>query len=209
MELSVKKDIFIKLNRAVINCSKCRLCKTRINAVPGEGSLNAKLVFVGEAPGAQEDSEGRPFVGRSGMLLNDFLLKIGLSRQQVWIGNVIKCRPPENRDPMVDELRACTPYIQSQLDLIEPKIVATLGRIAMNYFLPNAKISTAHGKPFKYKNKIIFPIYHPAAALRNPNLKEVMYKDFLILKELLNKETKDIKLEGEKVVAEADEISLF
>lgn len=209
MDLSVKKDIFIKMNRAVTTCTKCRLCKNRKYSVPGEGSLNAQVVFVGEAPGAQEDEQGRPFVGRSGMLLNEMLLKIGLSRQKVWIGNVIKCRPPDNRDPMVDELRACTPYIESQIDIIDPKIVVTLGRIAMNYYLPNAKIAIAHGKAYKYKSRIIFPIYHPAAALRSTTLKEVLYKDFLKLSDLLKTENKNIKFEGEKASLKDDEISLF
>ena len=209
MDLSVKKDIFIKMNRAITTCTKCRLCKSRKNSVPGEGSLKANVVFVGEAPGAQEDDQGRPFVGRSGMLLNEMLLKIGLSRQKVWIGNVIKCRPPENRDPMVDELRACTPYIETQVDIIDPKIVVTLGRIAMNYYLPNAKIATSHGKPYKYKSRIIFPVYHPAAALRSTTLKEVLYKDFLRLSELLKTEYKNIKFEGENASVKDDEISLF
>ncbi len=209
MDLVSKKDIFVKMNKAVTTCTKCRLCKSRKNAVPGEGSLNAQIVFVGEAPGQQEDEQGRPFVGRSGMLLNEMLMKIGLSRRDVWIGNVIKCRPPENRDPMVDELRACTPYIESQVDLIDPKVVVTLGRIALDYFLPDVKIGEAHGKPYRYKTKIIFPLYHPAAALRNPTLKDVLQKDFYKLKELLNLDLKEIKFEGEKVKVEDDLISLF
>jgi DNA polymerase len=105
MEFAAKKDLFIKLNSAVINCSKCRLCKNRINAVVGEGSINAQVVFIGEAPGAKEDELGRPFVGRSGVLLNELLAKIGLSRRDIWVGNIIKCRPPDNRDPMVDDRR--------------------------------------------------------------------------------------------------------
>ena len=144
-----------------------------------------------------------------GMLLNEMLLKIGLSRRDVWIGNVIKCRPPENRDPMVDELRSCTPYIESQIDLIDPKVVVTLGRIALDYFLPNVKIGEAHGKPYRYKTKIIFPLYHPAAALRNPTLKDVLQKDFYKLKELLNLNLKEIKFEGEKINVDEDVISLF
>lgn len=209
MDLVSKKDIFVKMNKAVTTCTKCRLCKGRKNAVPGEGSLNAQIVFVGEAPGQQEDDQGRPFVGRSGMLLNEMLLKIGLSRREVWIGNVIKCRPPENRDPMVDELRACKPYIESQVDLIDPKVVVTLGRIALDYFVPNVKIGEAHGKPYKYKTKVVFPLYHPAAALRNPALKEVLYRDFLKLKDLLTTDNKNIKFEGQKKNVDDDAISLF
>ncbi|MBP7859600.1 uracil-DNA glycosylase [Patescibacteria group bacterium] len=189
MDSITKKDIFVKMNRAIVSCKKCRLCQTRKNAVSGEGNINAKVVFVGEAPGQQEDDQGRPFVGRSGMLLNELMAQIGLNRGVVWIGNVIKCRPPENRDPMVDEIRACKPFLERQISIINPKIIVTLGRFAMEYFLPNEKISNAHGKAYKIKSILLVPLYHPAAALRNPIIKQVLVKDFQFVKKILeNKE---------------------
>lgn len=208
MDLKTKKEIYTKMNQAIVTCTKCRLCRNRKNAVPGEGSLNSDVVFIGEAPGANEDQQARPFVGRSGMLLNELLLKIGLSRKTVWIGNVVKCRPPENRDPMVDELRACKPYLDKQIELIDPKVIVTLGRFAMEYFLPGEKIAKAHGNLFKVKGKLIYPIYHPAAALRNGTIKDILTKDFYNLKKILKGESDSLaNLDlGDK---DSDQPSLF
>lgn len=209
MDFTAKKDIIIKINSAVIGCSKCRLCKGRKNAVPGEGNINADIVFIGEAPGAREDELGRPFVGRSGDLLNELLLGIGLSRRDVWIGNVVKCRPPENRDPMVDEIRACRPYLEKQIDLIDPKVIVTLGRFAMEYFIPNYKIAEAHGKPFKLKTRLVYPLYHPAAALRNGTIRQILKKEFATLKNLINKDISTIDFVNVNKQDQEDEISLF
>ncbi len=210
MDTKAKRDIFIKINEAVHNCKKCRLHRYRTNAVPGEGNINADIAFVGEAPGAREDALGRPFVGRSGMMLEELLKKVGLSRRDVWIGNVIKCRPPENRDPMVDEIRACSPYLEKQLELINPKVIVTLGRFAMDFFLPKAKISEVHGKPYRVRSFVIYPLYHPAAALRNGNLKAVLTKDFLNLKKVLVMKKNEIPFFGEeKKEEEEDQPSLF
>jgi DNA polymerase len=210
MDFTAKKDVFLKINTAVIKCSKCRLCKNRKNAVPGEGNINADIVFIGEAPGAKEDELGRPFVGRSGMMLNELLQKIGLTRRDVWIGNVIKCRPPENRDPMVDEIRACRPYLDKQIELIDPKIVVTLGRFAMDYFLPGEKIANAHGNPYMLKTRVVYPLYHPAAALRNGTIKQVLIKDFINLKKILNTDFSSINFVNATASnKDEDEIALF
>jgi len=210
MNLEQKKEILIKMNRAINSCPKCRLCKSRTNAVPGEGNINAKIIFIGEAPGRDEDKAGRPFVGRSGKLLDELLAKIRLSRRDVWIGNVLKCRPPENRDPLNDEILACRPYLYKQIDLIKPKIVVTVGKYAMEYFLPKQKISEAHGKPFKLKNLIIYPIYHPAAALRNGKVKEILTRDFRNIVNVLEQNKETIETAKHLIVEKDNEIkSLF
>lgn len=169
----------------------CRLHKGRIQAVPGFGNPNAKLAFIGEAPGKKEDEEGLPFIGQSGKLLDFMLSEINMERKDVWIGNIIKCRPPENRDPFPDEIETCKPYLTKQIELLNPKVIATLGRFSMNYFLPEAKISLVHGQPQKLKlsgnSFILYPLYHPAAGLRNGKMKKALLEDFLKLPKLLNK----------------------
>ncbi len=140
------------------------------NLVFGEGAPNADVCFVGEAPGFYEDREGRPFVGRAGKLLDKLIEDVGWKREDVYITNIVKRRPPENRDPMPDEIAAFAPYLSQQLDAIDPKIIVPLGRFAMNYFLPTAKISKDQGKLFWWGQKLIIPMYHPAAALRSTNV---------------------------------------
>ena len=173
-----KKSQLEQIAANVRNCKKCRLCETAKNAVPGEGDLDAEIVFIGEAPGATEDETGRPFVGRAGRLLDKLLHDIGMTRENVWIGNVIKHRPPENRDPLPDEITACMPYLTMQLALIKPKLVVTLGRYAMNYFHKDGKISRDHGCSIKQGNYSVYPLYHPAAALRNPSVARELVVDF-------------------------------
>jgi DNA polymerase len=168
-----------KIEDQVRICEKCRLCKTAKNAVPGEGNINSKIVFVGEAPGATEDDTGRPFVGRAGKLLESLLVQIGYKREDIWIGNIIKHRPPENRDPLPDEIEACQPYLKLQLETINPKLVITLGRFAMNYFYPDGKMTRDHGSLLKAQGMSIYPVYHPAAALRNPDFASGLKADFL------------------------------
>lgn len=210
MQVEHKRDLFIKINKAVTTCSQCRLCRGRLNAVPGEGNISAQIVFVGEAPGAEEDKMGRPFVGKSGMLLNELIRKTGFNRRQVWIGNMVKCRPPENRDPMVDEIRACVPYLNRQIALIKPRVIVTLGRVAMEYYLPGKKISDEHGHPYRVKNSIVFPVYHPSAALRNPTIKNILIEDFSKIPLLLNKEINTVPFfEGKNKKGTDDRISLF
>lgn len=178
-----------KIADKISSCEKCRLYKTAKKAVPGEGNVNADIVFVGEAPGATEDKTGRPFVGRAGKLLEEMLNSIGLKRTDVWIGNIIKHRPPNNRNPQPDEIRACTPYLTVQLKTINPKLVITLGRFAMEYFYKSGKISRDHGNLITTKEGVhVYPVYHPAAALRNGNFRQALEEDFeripLILKQI-------------------------
>ncbi len=184
--ISDKKSRLDQLEANIKICTKCQLCQTATNAVPGEGNFDAELVFVGEAPGAQEDLTGRPFVGRAGKLLEKMLEQIGTSRSDVWIGNIVKHRPPENRDPLPDEVKACSPYLAMQLEIIQPKLVVTLGRYALYHFYPDGKISRDHGQIIKVGKFSVYPVYHPAAALRNPEFAKALVADFKRIPELLS-----------------------
>ncbi len=167
----------------VRECTKCRLHETRMKAVPGEGDPSTEVVFVGEGPGSNEDQQGRPFVGRAGALLERMLSSIGWRREQVFITNIVKCRPPGNRDPEPDEVAACAPYLHRQLEALDPAVIVTLGRHSMGRFMPGARISQAHGtaRPAKpttgAANALIFAMYHPAAALRTPAIERESYED--------------------------------
>lgn len=176
-----------KISKEISACTKCELCKSAIQAVPGSGNPNAKIVFIGEAPGFYEDQQGVPFVGRSGKLLDFLLGQIKLSRDDVWIGNIIKHRPPDNRDPSPDEISTCKAFLTRQLEAINPKVIITLGRFSMNYFLPNATISLAHGKPHQLGKYTLYPLYHPAAGLRNPSMKRQLIEDFLKIPDIIEK----------------------
>lgn len=155
------------------------------NLVFGEGDPDAHVMFIGEAPGAKEDQLGRPFVGRSGQLLDRSLEMICIKRPQVYISNIVKRRPPENRDPTPDEIAAYAPYLARQIDLIAPQIIATLGRFSMNFFLPEGKISRDHGQIFAHSGRTIFPLFHPAAALRGTATLKLFESDFLKLRQIL------------------------
>lgn len=183
--MSPKETLLEQISNQIKNCNSCRLCKMRANAVPGAGHPNAKIVFIGEAPGFNEDRRGLPFVGKAGGLLEKLLHSLGLTRDQVWIGNIIKCRPPDNRDPLVDEIRACKPYLEAQIRAINPRMVVALGRFAMNHYLPDAKISKDHGVPKMLAGKVIYSIYHPAAALRSERVLSVLREDFLAIPKIL------------------------
>ena len=159
----------------------------KANLVFGAGGPDAVVVFVGEAPGFYEDREMRPFVGRAGQLLNKLLANLGWKRESVYITNIVKRRPPENRDPLPEEIEAYKPYLKQQLTIIRPKIIATLGRFSMNYFLPKAKISLDHGKVADFKKCLVYPLYHPAAALRSTNVLRELEKDFKKLPLLLKR----------------------
>ena len=164
-------------------CTKCRLHQTRTKAVPGEGDPETEVVFVGEGPGFNEDREGRPFIGRAGDLLVKLLASIGWRRDDVFITNVVKCRPPDNRDPQPDEIAACAPYLRRQLEVLDPAVVVTLGRFSMATFMPGARISQAHGtvRPVDPAtgagSALVFAMYHPAAALRTPAIERDSYAD--------------------------------
>jgi DNA polymerase len=168
------------------NIKKCRGCLLRgtcANVVPGEGNPAAEIMFIGEAPGAEEDKQGRPFVGAAGKFLNEMIGTIGLKREDVFIANVLKCRPPGNRDPMPEEVAACWPWLLEQIKTIKPKLIVLLGRHAMERFLPNQKISKIHGTAVRRElpgvgKQVFYALYHPAAALYQGSLREVLIKDF-------------------------------
>jgi DNA polymerase len=167
----------------VRNCTRCRLHETRTQAVPGEGDPSTEVVMVGEGPGVNEDRQGRPFVGRAGDLLVRLLGSIGWRREDVFITNVVKCRPPDNRDPEPDEIAACAPYLERQLAVLDPAVVVTLGRHSMGRFMPGARISQVHGtmRPVDpatgARDALVFAMYHPAAALRTPAIERDSYDD--------------------------------
>ncbi len=168
------------------SCTRCKLHESRTNAVPGSGPVSADVFLLGEGPGAREDEQGLPFVGRSGRYLDQLLEGIGWDCEGVFITNVVKCRPPSNRDPYVTEVRACAPYLDRQLEIIQPRLVVTLGRFAMEHFFSDGRISDIHGQPRRLDGTIYLPLYHPAAALYRGSLRSVMEDDFQKIPELLD-----------------------
>lgn len=183
-----------KIKEEVVNCKKCPLFQKRNLPVVGEGSHEAKIMFIGEGPGANEDATGRPFCGKAGSILNELLESIRIDREKVYITNILKCRPPNNRDPREEEIKACTPYLKRQIKIIDPEVLCPLGRHAMYFIMDQyglqgqiKAISKIHGQVFKAKNLLeeikIIPFYHPAVATYNPNKLPLLKKDFEILKE--------------------------
>jgi uracil-DNA glycosylase family 4 len=196
----------------VASCKKCELFHSREKGVPGEGPSNAEIMFIGEGPGFHENMQGRPFVGSAGDLLVELLQEIGLNREDVFITNVVKCRPPGNRDPAPEELMACNPYLERQLQAINPKVIVTLGRFSMARFIPHAKISEIHGNPIQVKGKLVVPFYHPAAALHRPSLRADVEKDFAALPELIKNADQAPSIQVEAPTEEnnqAEQLSLF
>lgn len=201
MEIEIKQTLspeeatrFDALEENVRTCPKCRLCKTRTNAVPGDGDRCADIMFVGEGPGKQEDLKGVPFVGAAGKFLDELLDSIGLNREDVYITNVVKCRPPGNRDPRDDEIDACLPYLRAQTKLIKPRLICTLGNAAGRTLVKKGlAISKYHGKFIKKKGYTFCLLYHPAAALYNNNLKDVLRADFQRLKKYLDRESIEVE----------------
>lgn len=171
-------EVLQEIAQQVAVCEKCALHFSRKHAVPGEGPVNAKMLFIGEGPGFHENEQGRPFVGAAGKFLDELLARIDLSRDDVFITNVVKCRPPGNRDPQLDELAACAGYLDRQIEVLNPPIIVTLGRFSMAKFLPNARISDVHGQATWVKSRLIVPMFHPAAALHQPTLKPAVEADF-------------------------------
>ncbi len=176
-------------------CRKCPLWQTRTKTVPGEGNPKADIMFIGEAPGYHEDKQGRPFVGQAGKYLDELLKSIGLTRKDVYIGNILKCRPPNNRDPKDEEIESCTPYLDRQLKVIKPKIIVALGRFSARYLLQKIgirfiSISRDRGKVFEGKlngrNVYVIPTYHPAAGLYKPDLRKYIEQDFRTIKKMLD-----------------------
>ena len=174
-----------ELYEEIANCQDCELAKHRTKVVPGEGPEDAELLFIGEAPGWYEDQQGRPFVGPAGAFLNQLLSSIGLSREQVYIANVIKCRPPGNRDPLPAEIQACCKWLDRQIEIIQPRIIITLGRYSLARYFPNESISKVHGKARKEGKVVCYPMYHPAAALHQGSLRQIIEADMLRIPEIL------------------------
>ncbi len=175
----------IELSKEIAVCQLCDLSKHRNKAVPGEGPENAEIMFIGEAPGRNEDQQGRPFVGPAGQFLEHLLDIINLKRQQVYITNVVKSRPPGNRDPLPDEISACRPWLNRQIEIINPRMIVTLGRYSMAMFFPGKSISRIHGTAQKHNNIIYFAMYHPAAALHQQSLRHSIEEDMLKIPSLL------------------------
>ncbi len=175
-----------QIGKEVAQCTKCELHYSRKLAVPGEGPPDAEIIFIGEGPGFHENEQGRPFVGAAGKFLEELLSSINLKRSDVFIANVIKCRPPGNRDPLPQELSACSEYLERQILAINPRIVVTLGRYSMAYYLPNAKISQVHGQSIRVRGRLIVAMYHPAAALHQRSLRPTIEADFVKLPELIS-----------------------
>jgi len=182
-----------KIKEEVLACKKCPLFKERITPVIGQGSHSSKIMFIGEAPGAKEDATGVPFCGRSGDFLNELLSFIGIKREDVYICNIVKCRPPKNRDPNDLEISSCKNYLERQIELINPKIICSLGRYSMQFMMNNLgllneiePIGKIHGKVFNKEGRVFIPFYHPAVAIYNSNMKDSLKKDFEKIKEYVD-----------------------
>ena len=182
-----------ELKQIIEKCTKCELYKTRNNPVAGEGNPRAKIMFIGEAPGFNEDKQGKPFVGRAGQILDELLNSVNLKREEIYITNILKCRPPQNRNPQQEEIKACTPYLDKQIKIINPEIICCLGNFATQFILNKfglkdkiQGISKIHGKPIQISNLngrvIIIPLYHPAVATYNSNMLQILKEDFQAIK---------------------------
>jgi len=194
----------IELYQEIERCQDCELGKHRTRVVPGEGPEKTNLLFIGEAPGWHEDQQGRPFVGPAGKYLEELLASIGLKREQVYIANVIKCRPPSNRDPLPGEVQACSKWLTRQIELLHPKMIVTLGRYSMAKYFLNQSISQVHGKARKQDNVICYAMYHPAAALHQGSLRKIIEADMLKIPQILAQAEKLQEAE-----AEPQQLSLF
>ncbi len=176
--LKEKKKLLEKINKEIQICEKCDLHKSRTNAVLGEGNIETKLMFVGEAPGEEEDKQGRPFVGRAGKLLTKLIERAGYKREEFYIANICKCRPPGNRTPTLDEMEKCFPYLKEQIEIINPKVLCLLGAVAGQAFLNRkVRITKERGTVIKWNDRILLLTYHPAYVLRNPKEEETLFKD--------------------------------
>ena len=180
-------DRWEELEKRCQNCRECSLCETRTNVVFGDGSRTAEIMFVGEGPGAHEDEQGVPFVGKAGQLLDDMLAIIGLDRTMVYIANIVKCRPPQNRDPLPEEQEACSAWLDSQIALMRPKIIVCVGRIsAQRYISKDFRVTKEHGLFYDRNGILYMGTFHPAALLRNPNQKPAAFEDFIALRDRIN-----------------------
>ncbi len=183
--VSTIDTIWAPLYEEVADCPRCPLARTRSRTVPGAGPAAADIMLIGEAPGAREDDLGVPFVGPAGKFLDELLAGIGLSREAVYIANVVKCRPPGNRDPEPNEIEACADYLDRQITMVDPRVIVTLGRFSMARWFPGQTIARIHGKAMRAEGRMIVPMYHPAAALHNGSLRSVIEADFATLPGLI------------------------
>lgn len=205
MESGEKLDA---LREQIAVCTRCELHRAATNPVPGEGNPNARILLIGEAPGFHEDTHGKPFVGNSGKFLTELLAKAGLSREDVFITNVVKHRPPGNRDPLPDEMAACAHFLEEQIEIINPDVIVTLGRFSLARYFPGERISKIHGQAKEIGGRYIVPMYHPAAALHNGSLRPEIEADFLKLPKLLAERDK-AREAAESKQAQAKQQSLF
>jgi len=193
-----------RLCQEIIACRDCELAEYRTKVVPGEGAEDADLLLIGEAPGWHEDQQGRPFVGPAGQFLDQLLASIGLHREEVYIANVIKCRPPQNRDPLPAEMQSCRKWLDRQIEIIQPQVIVTLGRYSLARYFPNQSIGKIHGKPRKLGDVIYYPMYHPAAALHQGSLRKTIETDMLKIPQIL---ARGEELPPDEV--ESQQLSLF
>lgn len=189
-------------------CTMCELCRGRTLAVPGNGNPNAEIMLIGEAPGWNEDREGLPFVGAAGKFLNEMLASINLTRDDVFVTNVVKCRPPGNRDPLPDEIAACRSYLEEQIEAIDPPVIVTLGRYSMAKWFPNERISRIHGQPRTFDSRVVVPMYHPAAALHQASLKATIEADMLKIPRIVA-EVREQRASANQVDEEPEQLRLF
>ncbi len=192
-----------ELNEKMRRCVACALARGRTKVVPGEGRIDADIMFIGEAPGYYEDQQGRPFVGAAGQFLEQLLESIGLKRSDVFIANVIKCRPPSNRDPLPAEIDSCSAWLDEQIDIIQPKVVVTLGRYSLSRYFPGQPISRIHGQARKFGNLHVVPMYHPAAALHQGSLRRVIEDDFKRIPAYVEQALKEYEAAHQPVLATA------
>lgn len=205
MEAAEKLDA---LREQIAVCTRCELHRAATNPVPGDGSPNARILLIGEAPGFHEDAQGKPFVGNSGKFLTELLGKAGLTREDVFITNVVKHRPPGNRDPLPDEMAACAHYLEEQIEIINPDVIVTLGRFSLARYFPGERISKIHGQAKEINGRYIVPMYHPAAALHNGSLRPEIEADFLKLPKLLAERDKAREAAASKEI-QAKQQTLF
>ncbi|HEX7101454.1 MAG TPA: uracil-DNA glycosylase [Nitrolancea sp.] len=192
----------------VRNCTRCELYRSRTNGVPGNGNPQAEIMFIGEAPGWHEDKQGLPFVGAAGQFLNEMLASIGLTRDEVFVTNIVKSRPPGNRDPLPDEIAACSHYLDAQIAAIQPKVIVTLGRFSMARWFPGERISRIHGQARRFGSFVVVPMYHPAAALHQASLRETVEADMAKLPRIID-EARQNSAAGEETTPPIVQTRLF
>ncbi|MDO9546233.1 MAG: uracil-DNA glycosylase [Pelolinea sp.] len=202
------ENTLAEIANTIRQCQNCELSRTRKNAVPGAGPTDAEIMLIGEGPGFNEDNQGLPFVGASGKFLTQLLDDGGVPRESVFITNVVKCRPPDNRDPQPNELQACSAFLERQIAAIDPLIIVTLGRFSMARYFENARISAIHGQAVWRDGRLIVPMYHPAAALHQPKLRSVIMEDFSRLKEMIKKEKDRLSAQSGDKKSEDDAIQM-